>query len=266
MQLKKFIPLGLGIFLRKNYLFIKGMAYRGDKFYCPFCNAGFRDFLDGGTALEINEKLEVIGAGKRPKTICPACHSNDRERLLYWLFENHFPISTSDEILHIAPEPSLGRYLQSKSPKGYVSGVKYYEGFYYPPGVKLMDLLNLPFDNNHFDWIICNHVLEHIPDDQAAMKALFNVLKKGGKAILQVPWSPLLDQTKEDFSIQDPKEREAAFGQFDHVRIYGNDYTTRLNNAGFQVNKLEFEDLGILKNDIEKMQLNKKECIFIVTK
>jgi hypothetical protein len=81
-----------------------------------------------------------------------------------------------------------------------------------------------------------------------------------------VPWSPQLDQTKEDFSIQDPKEREAAFGQFDHLRIYGKDYTTRLKNAGFQINKLEFEDLDILKNDIEKMQLNKKECIFIVTK
>jgi len=266
MQLKKIIPLGLGILLRKNYLSIKGLAYRGNQFYCPCCDAGFKDFLDGGSAIAINEKLEVIGAGKRPKTICPGCHSNDRERLLHWLFENRFPISSSDKILHIAPEPSLGRYLQAKSPKGYISGVKYYEGFYYPPGVKLMDLLKLPFENNQFDWVICNHVLEHIPDDHAAMKAIFDVLKKGGKAILQVPWSPLLDHTKEDFNIQDPKEREAAFGQFDHVRIYGKDYTTKLRNAGFQNNKIEFKDLDISENDIQKMQLNKKECIFIVAK
>ncbi|MDY0084394.1 MAG: methyltransferase domain-containing protein [Bacteroidales bacterium] len=266
MQVKSLIPLNLGIFLRNNYLFLKGLAFRGNRFYCPFCNSGYRDFLDGGTSTEINEKLEVIGAGLRPKTICPGCHSNDRERLIHWLFENHYPISATDKILHIAPEPSLGRYLKAKSPNGYISGVKYYEGFYYPPGVKLLDLLELPFQNEHFDWIICNHVLEHIPDDFAAMQAIFRILKNGGKAILQVPWSPLLNTTKEDANIQDPQEREAAFGQFDHVRIYGKDYPSRLKKAGFKLEILQFDELQIPPNDVERLRLNQKECIFIVSK
>ncbi|HOI31162.1 MAG: methyltransferase domain-containing protein [Bacteroidales bacterium] len=266
MQLKSLLPLNLGIFLRNNYLFLKGLAYRGDQFYCPFCNSGFKDFLDGGTAVEINEKLKVIGSGLRPKTICPGCHSNDRERLLHWLFENRYPVSSTDKILHIAPEPSLGRYLKAKSPNGYISGVKYYEGFYYPPGVKLMDLLELPFKTAYFDWVICNHVLEHIPNDYAAMKAIHEVLKIGGKAILQVPWSPLLETTKEDSGILEPHEREAAFGQFDHVRIYGHDYPLRLKKAGFKVETLQFGELQIPQNEVAKMRLNQKECIFIVTK
>ncbi len=266
MSVKNLIPLNIGIFLRKNYLYLKGLSYRGSKYYCPFCNAGFRNFLDGGDKAKVNDELKVIGAGFRVETICPGCHSNDRERLLHWVFEQHFPIQQTDKILHIAPEPSLGRYLKSKSPKGYIAGVKYYEGFYYPPGVQLMDLLDLPFSNNHFDWVICNHVLEHIPDDSIAMKAIFNVLKTGGKAILQVPWSPLLETTKEDFSITDPKAREEAFGQFDHVRIYGKDYQNRLKKVGFSLLTMQFDELIIPEEVILRNRLNKKECIFIVTK
>lgn len=96
------------------------------------------------------------------------------------------------------------------------------------------DICNLPFDNNTFDWVLCNHVLEHIEDDHKAMSELFRVLKPSGKAILQVPLDAQRLKTYEDFNIQDPQERARIFGQYDHVRIYGLDYLDRLQAVGFE--------------------------------
>ena len=95
-----------------------------------------------------------------------------------------------------------------------------------------MDVTKLPFPKDEFDWVICNHVLEHIEEDQKAMSELYRVLKTGGCALLQVPISRKLEITYEDFNIQSPEEREKHFGQNDHVRVYGNDYPKRLKSAG----------------------------------
>jgi SAM-dependent methyltransferase len=97
-----------------------------------------------------------------------------------------------------------------------------------------LDILRLPFPENSFDVVLCNHVLEHIPDDAQAMRELSRVLKPGGWGILQVPLDPSRD-TFEDLSIVDPDERTRLFGQEDHVRMYGKDYKTRLEKAGLSV-------------------------------
>jgi len=120
-----------------------------------------------------------------------------------------------------------------------------------------MNVLNIPFEDDYFDLIICNHLLEHVPEDISAMKELYRVLKKPGKAILQVPISKKLDITYEDFSITDPKQREASFGQFDHVRIYGQDYKDRLESAGFKVERINISD------EFMKYGIAKEEDIFI---
>ena len=96
---------------------------------------------------------------------------------------------------------------------------------------------NFPLCSKTFDWVICNHVLEHIEDDQQAMGEIYRVLKPGGSAVLQVPISPALEKTFEDKTIQSPEQREQHFGQRDHVRIYGLDYVQRLEEAGFKVNR-----------------------------
>ena len=105
-----------------------------------------------------------------------------------------------------------------------------------------------------------NHVLEHIPDDRKAMSELRRVLKPGGVAILQVPISANSATTIEDPEITDPDAREQAFGQFDHVRIYGQDYTTRLAEAGFQVDKVDVTD------QYAKFGVNPEEALFVCTK
>ena len=104
-----------------------------------------------------------------------------------------------------------------------------------------MDLTAMTFDDNSFDAIVCNHVLEHIPDDKKAMKELFRVLKPGGWASLQVPIKG--DITQEDLSITEPKERLRLYGQEDHVRYYGRDFIGRLKEAGFDVRSISKTDL-----------------------
>jgi len=114
-----------------------------------------------------------------------------------------------------------------------------------------IDITDISFGNDYFDFIICNHVLEHIQDDRKAMSELFRVLKPSGEAILQVPISKNAKETFEDFSITSPEEREKYFGQKDHVRIYGKNYKNRLENVDFKVELYDIKkDMSI--QDIKK--------------
>jgi len=101
-------------------------------------------------------------------------------------------------------------------------------GYNYPEGTIEMDILDIKYDDNFFDFILCSHVLEHILDDRKALSELFRVLKPGGKGILQVPIEETREHTFEDFSIVNQEERARLFGEQDHVRLYGNDHRKRL--------------------------------------
>ena len=102
------------------------------------------------------------------------------------------------------------------------------------------DICDLPFADNEFDVIFCNHVLEHIPNDTKAMQELFRILKKGGIGIFQIPQDLSREKTFEDNTITDKKERAKIFGQYDHVRIYGCDYFDKLRSIGFTVEELDY--------------------------
>lgn len=116
------------------------------------------------------------------------------------------------------------------------------DGYFYPSYVSRMDIRCLPYPNNKFDLIICNHVLEHVEDDRKAMSELYRVLTKGGKAILQVPVSLQLPVTVENPELVSPAERLKHFGQKDHVRIYGANYVSRLPEAGFNIEIFQFPE------------------------
>ena len=125
-----------------------------------------------------------------------------------------------------------------------------------------MDIHNIPFDENIFDVIFCNHVLEHVDDDILAMSEMYRVLKPGGWAILQIPFfHPIPEETFEDSTITSPKEREKIFGQDDHVRLYGHDYPERIKQAGFKVveEKLVFE---LQSAEVERFALPENELIY----
>ena len=129
-----------------------------------------------------------------------------------------------------------------------------------------MDVHAIPFEENTFDAAMCNHVMEHVDDDIKAMSEIYRVLKPGGWAILQVPFfSPLDDTSIEDKSITAPKEREKAYGQDDHVRLYGKDYPDRIRQAGFEVVEDRFiEELGI--DLVKRYALPPNEIIYYCKK
>lgn len=264
------IPAQAGYLLRSIKLSANKAIYAGSNYYCPLCDRFYRKFFTGGFDLPVIQHFHIIGAGIRPNMVCPGCSSTDRDRLIHIAVTSpdlqFFP---AESLLHIAPEPSLSDWITSHKKEilqDYIRGVKYFEGFYYQKDTQLLDLNELPFENNRFERIICNHVLEHIPDDKKAMAELFRVLKPGGMAILQVPWSPLLEETIEDPSHISVAEREIHYGQFDHVRLYGNDYTTKLTNAGFVVSSYLPNELGFEDNYLISVAINPKEVIFVVTK
>jgi SAM-dependent methyltransferase len=165
-------------------------------------------------------------------------------------------LAQATKLLHVAPEWGLGVWLRS------LPGLDYISADLDRPDVDLnLDLTNIPFPDSTFHAIICCHVLEHIPDDAKAMSEILRILKRGGWAILQTPISLTLSQTYEDFSITDPAEREQAFGQSDHVRIYAVDYVNRLKRAGFKV-----EVCPHSRDDIARFGLIERECIFVASR
>ena len=163
-------------------------------------------------------------------------------------------------MLHVAPEMQLHRVIRSHPNIDYVTA-----DLNSPFAMVKMDITNIEYEDNVFDVIICNHVLEHIPDDRKAMAELYRVLKPGGWAILQVPISLSLDRTLEDSTITTPEEREKIFGQEDHVRIYAKDYKDRLVLVGFRVKVDRFEGKGS-DSDIRKYGLLRDENIYVCSK
>ena len=118
----------------------------------------------------------------------------------------------------------------------------------------------MPFKDNSFDFLLCNHVLEHIEDDHKAMSEIYRVLNIGGNAILQVPLNQNSKNTLEDNSITDKKERIEKFGQYDHVRLYGMDYFERLKKVGFELEQIKYAS-NYNKKDIKKFGIIENEII-----
>ena len=254
-RIKNFIKK-IGRKVKKQLKLIK---HKGSKFTCPFCNYSSKDLALLGLDFPVIREKNIIGAGVR-QALCHKCGSTDRERLVYVYLKNRLQVFTdkNKEILHIAPEWNLSKKICEFGFESYICGDLQPEN--YPNYVQKISILEIPYSENTFDLIICNHVLEHIPNDLDAMKELYRVLKVGGQAILQVPISKNSTITFEDFSITDPTEREKVFGQSDHVRIYGQDYADRLISCGFKVKRES------LIKEYFKFGLNADEEIFVIEK
>lgn len=122
------------------------------------------------------------------------------------------------------------------------------------------NILDLPFEDDSFDIILCNHVLEHIEDDTKAISELYRVLKPGGMGIFQIPQDLSLEKTYEDFNITSAEERKEHFGQYDHVRVYGKDYFDRLRKVGFKVEEVDYSKT-ISSDLVDKYRLTKGEIL-----
>jgi SAM-dependent methyltransferase len=171
--------------------------------------------------------------GRDPNNpICPRCGAQARHRAL-WLYL-HERTNLFDgkglSVLHFAPEHALGRRLAATPGIRYVSA-----DLDAPEAMEHFDITDIPHADDTWDVILCIHVLEHVPDDRRAMRELHRILKPDGWAIVLVPLDLDRAETYEDPSIIDPAERERAFWQPDHLRLYARDFPDRLRDAGFEV-------------------------------
>lgn len=247
------------VLLDKIYNLCRGSIYRlslyGSKYTCPICKYSFRKFLPVGYRHNILKEKKIIGGGYRPNAKCPFCTSIDRERLIYMFLQTNDLLQVGMKILHVAPEKNIQKFIKEKE-------LKYYSADLNSPLANIkMDIQKIPFPADYFDAIICNHVLEHIPDDIKAMKELNRVLKPNGWAILQVPFSSAIEHTFEDATVTSTKDRKLIFGQANHVRIYGLDYPKRLSAANFIATK-EKIPIGL----IDQYALNPDEVVFFCRK
>ena len=193
---------------------------------------------------------------------CAWCNSLERHRLL-WTFlceETDLATNPPQKFLHIAPEASLQPMLEPIIGDGYLTG-----DLLDPNVMEKIDITDIQHPDDYFDAVMCNHVLEHVPDDRKAMSEFYRVLKPGGWAILLVPINA--EQTIEDPTITDPAERLRLFWQEDHVRRYGLDYIKRLSETGFSVKHIRPENF-LTEEKVEQLGLHCAETsdIFLCTK
>jgi SAM-dependent methyltransferase len=251
--MKRLIPKKLRPIAKLIFYKLKGIFYLGNNVICPICNATYKKFASHGPK------------NKFKNSLCLNCYSVERHRLL-WCYLNKKTTIFDDKtkkILHFAPEKAFyDKFSNFKSIDYYPCDIN--PNLYYFKIVK-EDITNISFKNEYFDVIICNHVLEHVLDDNKAMLELYRVLKKDGWAILQVPIDYHRDITYEDFTITAPKDREIAFGQSDHLRCYGKDYKNRLEKAGFIVKEDNFIS-SFDPSAIKRFGFTSNELIYFCTK
>ncbi|MDT0691049.1 class I SAM-dependent methyltransferase [Salegentibacter sp. F188] len=234
------------LLIRFSYLIRPALrtALRGNRYTDPIDGRSFAKFLP-------------YGYGKqRENVLSPSTLSLERHRLLWLYLERKTSFFTEDlKVLHFAPEQAFYSRFRNLANIDYIT-----TDLNSPLADVKADINNLPFEDNAYDFILCNHVLEHIPDDTKAMKELYRVLKPGGTAILQIPQDLSRKTTFEDDSITDRKERARIFGQYDHVRIYGRDYFDKLRNIGFKVEEVDMTS-ELSPSEIDKYRLVKGEII-----
>nr|WP_321222124.1 methyltransferase domain-containing protein [uncultured Psychroserpens sp.] len=260
--MKKLFKLILNIvprplLIRLSYIVRPILAFflKGDTYTDPIDDKSFKSFLPYGYG---NQRNNVLS---------PSTLSLERHRLLWLYLQNETSLFSSSEslthkkkLLHFAPEQCFLKRFKELKTIDYTT-----TDLLSPIADVKADICNLPFKDDSYDIILCNHVLEHIPDDTKAMQELYRVMKPGGFGIFQIPQDLSREHTFEDDSITDQKERAKIFGQYDHVRVYGLDYFDKLRSIGFKVDEVDYTS-KISEENIKRFCLAKGEIIPVVYK
>jgi len=204
--------------LRSWFYALRGITYLGKTLYCPCCGWHLRSFIPAYGGL------------------CPRCASVPRHRSAWtWLCGQRL-LEHHARLLHFAPEFWAERKFKA------MKSIDYVTADLSSPWADLeVDIQCMKVESRSFDAVWCSHVLEHVPDDRAAMKEICRILKPGGWALIMVPvdWNRPL--TWEDETIIDPQRRAECFGHPEHLRLYGRDFLDRLEAAGFGVDLHDFQ-------------------------
>ena len=231
------------------FLKILSIFYRGDRFEDPISGKKYRKMLPYG-------RLEP-----RPNALAPDSMSLERHRLI-WLYLQRETNFFKDDLrfLHMAPEYCFLKLFKKQKNLNYVTG-----DLLSPWAEHHFDAHEIPFEDNSFDVVMANHLLEHVEDDRKVMREFHRVMRSGGWGIFQVPIDYKAQDTQEDPTVTDPRERERLYWQSDHVRLYGLDYKNRLEEAGFEVKAIPYPvELG--EDMAERYGLMKDELLYFCRK
>jgi len=245
------LPRPLLIRLSYIFKFFAPVLYRGNKVECPVCERSFSKFLSYGS-----------NVAHRENVLCPYDLTLERHRLM-WLYlkrKTDFFSATNLKVLHIAPEQCFLPHFKKQNNLDYTTA-----DLVSPIADIHFDLHDIPLEDNQYDVVFCNHVMEHVDDPIRCMSELNRVMKPGGWAIMQVPQDMNRSETYEDKSITSPEEREKHFWQKDHVRLFGKDYPSYLEKSGFKVDEFDL-NTEFDATEVVKFRLMQKEILYIARK
>ena len=245
------LPRPLLIRLSYPFKLVAPLLYKGNKVECPVCEKSFSKFLSYGSDVAHRENV-----------LCPYDLTLERHRLMWLYLKDQSNYFTAEKlnVLHIAPEQCFHKKFKKQSNLNYLTG-----DLVSPIADMHFDLHQIPLEDNRFDVVFCNHVLEHVDDAHQCMSELYRVMKPGGWGVMQVPLDYNRDTTYEDASITSPEEREKHFWQKDHVRLFGNDYPDWLRKAGFDVETFDVNKKYPAEL-VKRYRLIEQEMLYIVSK
>lgn len=221
---------------------------------CNLCGHRIKKFLSSGIDTKLFTELRVIGGGYRKNATCPYCKCLDRTRWVYQVLKEETDLFDAENtVLHFAPEKMIQEKLRRNKKCDYYPG-----DIVLKPGNHRIDVTDIPYRDAFFDYILINHVLEHVKNETQAFSELRRVIKPDGKLVLSFPVT--LDAgTIEKDGVFNDEDRLKYYGQKDHVRLYGKDYIKRIENLGWEiqqytpermVDERQIEKYGFLRNDI----------------
>ena len=241
------------VLIRLSYIFkrVAPWLYRGNNIECPVCNHTFSKFLSYGS-----------NVAHRENVLCPFDLTLERHRLMWIYLKDHSDFFTAPQlnVLHMAPEQCFIERFKTQKNLIYLTA-----DIESPIADMHFDLHQIPLDDNRFDVVFCNHVMEHVDHPIQCMQELYRVMKPGGWAIMQVPQDMNREQTYEDPNIVTPEDREKHFWQKDHVRLFGRDYPDYLRNAGFEVKEFWLKDY-CSPDRFDRYRISKDEVLYIAYK
>lgn len=230
---------------------------------CPLCERRLARYLPyrGGwrRAPALGRALDIVGSDL-DHFECPNCGAHDRERHLAQFLRASGLLTrlTGRRIVHFAPERAIVALLAARQPADYRKCDLHPAS----PQIDAVDITRMPFGDASVDLLVANHVLEHVEDDSRALAEIVRVLAPGGHAILQTPYSNVLLRTWEDPGIVEPYARLQAYGQEDHVRLYGRDIFERFAASGLEACVVTHDQL-LPDVDAGSSGVNRREPFFL---
>ena len=204
-------------------------------FYCPCCDTFLKRFIDGGYDKRPDRFNPERYRGMDQNVICPVCGSLPRHRILVEWMDERKDSFRDIKILHFAQEYSIRLWMN----RNHICSTS--ADLYSPADLKL-DIEATGLEDDSYDLIICNHVLEHVSDYRKALAELFRIVSPGGRVVISFPVDPTLETVYEDASVKTEEERIRCFGQNDHLRIFGIDSPKILSDFGFKVVDIKGEN------------------------